>query len=99
MMRIANWLRGVILASILSGGIIHDDAMPHQHSEIHLVSPDIPNVRAGGTGAEAEPFAEFETNWVPRGILPNEALYQPAAFCPWGFGWVADEIVVEQTAG
>ena len=52
MMKIANWMRGLVLATILSGGIKLDNAMPHQHSEVHVVSPDIPNVRKGGPGVE-----------------------------------------------
>jgi hypothetical protein len=97
MMRIAKWLHGLILASVLSGGITHNDGMPHQHSEVHLVSPDIPNVREGGSGATPLPdFAEFITNWIPRRVLPNWNLYQPAA--PWHLGWVEDEIVAAQNA-
>ncbi len=52
MMKIANWMRVVILTLVLNGGIKHDDAKPHNHSEVHLVSQDIPNVRKGGPGVE-----------------------------------------------
>jgi hypothetical protein len=84
MMRIANWMRGLILTLVLNGGIKPDDAMPHQHSEVHLVTSDIANVRKGGPGTTPLPvIAEFITNYiVPRRIFPH-ALFAPAVTCPW----------------
>ena len=84
MMKIANWMRVVILTLVLNGGIKHDDAKPHNHSEVHLVSQDIPNVRKGGSGTTPlAGLAEFITNYlVPRRIFPH-ALFAPAVTCPW----------------